>query len=49
MIKDIEALKEVNRKKPEAAQAAYAQAKTTMNGYLEAVELPPLGDQKYAS
>ena len=39
MIKDIEALKEVNRKKPEAAQAAYAQAKTTMNGYLEAVEL----------
>ena len=49
MFKDLEALKEVNRKKPEAAQAAYAKAKTSMNVYLDAVELPPLGDAKYAS
>ena len=49
MFKDLEALKEVNRKKPEAAQAAYAKAKASMNVYLDAVELPPLGDQRYAS
>jgi hypothetical protein len=49
MMKDLEGLKGVNVKKPEAAQAAYAKAKASMNSYLEAVELPPLGDQKYAA
>lgn len=47
MIKDLEALKAA--RKPDAAQAAYAKAKTSMDGYLDAVELPPLGDQRYAS
>ena len=47
MIKDLELLKAA--RKPDAAQAAYAKAKTSMNGYLDAVELPLLGDQRYTS
>jgi hypothetical protein len=47
LMADLDALK--SAKKPEAAQTAYAKAKETMNVYLDGVELPPLGDARYAS
>ena len=34
--------------KPDKAKEVYAKARVSMNGYLDEVELPPLGDQRYA-
>ena len=47
LIKDLEALKAAG--KPDSAKAAYAKAKASMDVYLDGVELPPLGDQRYAA
>ena len=46
VMKDLEALKAAT--KPDKAKEVYAKARVSMNGYLEEVELPPLGDQRYA-
>ena len=47
LIKDLEALKAAG--KPDSAKAASAKAKASMDVYLDGVELPPLGDQRYAA
>ena len=46
VMKDLEALKAAT--KPDKAKEVYAKARVSMNGYLDEVELPPLGDQRYA-
>jgi len=47
LMKDLDALKAA--RKPDAALAAYAKAKASMDVYLDGVQLPPLGDQRYAA
>ena len=47
MMKDMGKLKTAAKEGATKAQAAYASASTSMNVWLDGVDLPPLGDKAY--